>query len=262
MVSYDIRPIAPAEAATLRREFLAAHPVQIRYEIYHLHGWADYYALYVDGRAAGYGAVKGLDRLGDRDTLFEYYVRPAYREHARPLFGELLSATGVAYLESQTNLPLLTELVRAFAQRITERETLFAGGRATHWDLPEVNFRRRLPTDAAFAKSDTGQYVLDLRGEVVASGDLLTHYNPPFADIYMDVAAPYRRRGYGRYLVQELQRVCYAAGRVPAARCARENAASRATLLGAGMREVGRMVVGRPTLALPRKGGETHPGPP
>ena len=245
MPNLTVHPAILADITNLRHQFLKENPIQIRYEGYHLHGWADYYQLTVDGQAAGYGAVKGLDDLKARDTVFEYFLLPQYRPHARPLFEQLLAASGAPYLESQTNLPLLTELVRAYAQRITAPVLLFAAGEITAWPAPAgVHFRARREADTAFAKTDTGRYVLERDGELVASGDFLTHYNPPFADIYMEVAAPYRRRGYGRYLVQELQRVCRAAGYTPAARCRRENVASRATLLSAGFWETGRMLVG------------------
>jgi GNAT superfamily N-acetyltransferase len=81
----------------------------------------------------------------------------------------------------------------------------------------------------------------------VATGGFLTHSNPPYGDVYMAVAESHRRRGYGSYLVQELKRVCYEAGRRPAARCNAANVASRKTLEKAGMLPCGRMVMGRIT---------------
>ena len=47
-------------------------------------------------------------------------------------------------------------------------------------------------------------------------------------------AEPFRRRGLGAYLVQELKRVAYELGSVPAARCSPKNVASRRTLQKAG----------------------------
>jgi RimJ/RimL family protein N-acetyltransferase len=81
--------------------------------------------------------------------------------------------------------------------------------------------------------------------EVVGTGGFLLHYNPPFADVYMEVAAPHRRRGVGSFLVQGVIRECFLAGRVPAARCALENVGSRATLTRAGLRVCGYMLAGR-----------------
>ena len=72
-------------------------------------------------------------------------------------------------------------------------------------------------------------------GVVAATGGILCHYNVPYGDIFMGVAEPFRRRGYGSYLIQELKRVCYERGRIPAARCNASNVASRATLQKAGL---------------------------
>ena len=61
------------------------------------------------------------------------------------------------------------------------------------------------------------------------------HYNVPYADIYMDVVEPFRRRGFGSYLVQELKRFAYELGSIPCARCSPTNIASRKTLQNAGL---------------------------
>ena len=50
----------------------------------------------------------------------------------------------------------------------------------------------------------------------------------------MDVAEPYRGRGFGSYLVQELKRLAYELGSIPGARCNPTNIASRKTLQKAG----------------------------
>ena len=60
----------------------------------------------------------------------------------------------------------------------------------------------------------------------------------------MEMAEPLRRRGYGSYLIQELKRVAYEMGKVPAARCNVTNAASRATLQKAGMLPCARVLTG------------------
>jgi GNAT superfamily N-acetyltransferase len=61
----------------------------------------------------------------------------------------------------------------------------------------------------------------------------------------MEVAEPFRRRGLGSYLVQELKRVCYEAGKRPAARCNPTNEASRSTLQKAGFLPCGRLLTGK-----------------
>ena len=87
-----------------------------------------------------------------------------------------------------------------------------------------------------------GEWGLELAGEAVATGGLLFHYNRPYGDIYMEVAAPHRRLGFGSYLVQELKRICYEMGSVPAARCDPTNEGSRLALQRAGMFPCARIV--------------------
>ena len=51
----------------------------------------------------------------------------------------------------------------------------------------------------------------------------------------MEIAEPFRRRGFGSYLVQELKRAAYQLGSLPCARCSPDNVASRKTLQRAGL---------------------------
>lgn len=76
--------------------------------------------------------------------------------------------------------------------------------------------------------------LLEVSGEVAATGGILYHYNPPYGDIWMEVAEAFRGRGFGTYLVQELKRICREGGKVPCARCNTDNVASRKTFQKAG----------------------------
>jgi RimJ/RimL family protein N-acetyltransferase len=60
----------------------------------------------------------------------------------------------------------------------------------------------------------------------------------------MEVTEPFRRRGLGSFLVQELKRVCYEGGHVPGARCNPDNVASRRTLQKAGFVPYGHILKG------------------
>ena len=91
-----------------------------------------------------------------------------------------------------------------------------------------------------------GKYVLEKDGLIVATGGFMTYYNPPFADLYMEVHREYRRRGYGSFLLQEIKKRCYLSGRVPAARTSVDNHKSRRTLERAGMRVCGFLLRGVP----------------
>jgi GNAT superfamily N-acetyltransferase len=66
----------------------------------------------------------------------------------------------------------------------------------------------------------------------------------PFADLYIEVNEVYQRKGLGSFFIQELKKECYRNGRVPAARCSIDNAASKATLLKAGLKIAGYMLLG------------------
>ena len=84
---------------------------------------------------------------------------------------------------------------------------------------------------------------MEADGAIMAAGGFLCHYNPPYGDVYMEVAEAARSKGFGSYLVQEVKRVCYEAGRRPAARCNPDNPGSRRTLERAGLLPCGRLLV-------------------
>lgn len=70
----------------------------------------------------------------------------------------------------------------------------------------------------------------------------------PFADLYPEVERNFRRQGVTSFLLQELNKGYYVAGRLLAARRGPRNVGSRAALRKAGLRECGFMLTG--TLAL------------
>jgi RimJ/RimL family protein N-acetyltransferase len=84
-----------------------------------------------------------------------------------------------------------------------------------------------------------------LNAKAVGSGALLFHYNHPYCDVAMEMGEEYRRRGLGAYLVQELKRIAYEMGGIPAARCDPNNVASRKTLQKAGLVPSGHILVGK-----------------
>ncbi|MEL7123389.1 MAG: GNAT family N-acetyltransferase [Bacteroidota bacterium] len=82
-------------------------------------------------------------------------------------------------------------------------------------------------------------------GQVVADGGYLTHYNPPFVDLFMEVQENHRLKGIGSFLLQEIKKECYRLGKIPAARCSINNEASKATLLKAGFSIAGFVIQGK-----------------
>jgi GNAT superfamily N-acetyltransferase len=227
----------------LRRLFLQEHNCQIRYNAVHERGWSDSYLLLINNVEVGYGSVNAQDIRGTRETIFEYYLVPHVRNHASLLFRELILTSGVTLIESQSNVPLLTTMLHEFSENICAPVVLFEDHQVTDYTMPGIIFRM-LGEEEKIYNQDPGKYVLELNGEVIANGGFLLHYNMPFADLFMDVKEEYRRRGYGSYLLQEVKKQCYLAGRIPAARCNVSNPASKATLLKAGLKVAGHMLIG------------------
>lgn len=203
-------------------------------------GLADAYLLLVDGRRAGYGGVRNKY---DPGQLMEFYTLPSCRGLAQPMFRELLTASGATSIEAQTNMPLMVTMLFDAATDITQASILFADSFVSRLECPGAHLRLAEGGDRPPAAGD--ECILECDGEAVATGGFLCHYNPPYGDVYMSVVESARRKGFGSYIVQELKRVCYEAGRRPSARCNTDNVASRRTLQKAGFEPCGRMLVGK-----------------
>jgi GNAT superfamily N-acetyltransferase len=206
-------------------------------------GLADPYLILVDGRVSGYGAVSNKY---DKGQLMEFYTLPCVREIALPMFRELLAASAATHIGAQTNNPLLLLMLYDCAKNITAENVLFHDAFVSQLTCPKGVFRHSTPED----KGTDADWVIEADGAIVAWGGFLCHHNPPFGDIYMEVLESARRKGFGSYLVQELKRVCYEAGRKPAARCSATNAGSPRTLEKAGLLTCGRLLVGEVATSL------------
>lgn len=235
-----------AEIAKLHPLFRQKANCQIIHDSFWARGWVDAYAIEVDGRLAGYGGVATKYDLGN---LIEFYAFPAFEADAMAMGRELISVSGATHIEAQTNLPWMPQLLEAFGEDASTGALLFSESKTTKLVPPEGAHFCRFREDAGLTRKDgkpaEGPWVVEMEGFVVASGGVLTHYNPPYGDIYMEVDEAYRQRGIGSYLVQELKRVAYEAGNVPAARCNAANASSRKTLERAGFAMCGEMKLGK-----------------
>lgn len=211
-------------------------------------GWTQEYLFSVGGATVGYGSVAVSGPWKDKPTVYEYYVLPQYRSRMFDLFIALLAASGATMIETQSNDPLLTVMLHTFAQNVTSESILFHDKLTTTHSPSDAIFRRASPEDAAQVAGQQldseAKWVVAVGDTIAAAGDILFHYNRPYGDIYMKVAEPFRRRGIGTYLVQELKRVTYEGGSVPAARCNPKNIASRKTLQKAGFVPCGHILNG------------------
>lgn len=229
-----------------RQQFLSEINFQLRFHAVFERGWSDNYLIKQNDQIVGYALVKG-DSPGDRkDRLFEFFILPDFRAEAGRYFQELIDKTGVRFIQWQTNDRLIDGLSIAVCSPITEEAILFGQAIPANQVSPGVNFRLRREEDQIFEHHDepVGAYILELQGEVVATGGFLSHYNSPFVDLFMEVSPRHRRMGFGTYLVQEILKEAIHQGKIPAARCNPKNLASKNTLLKAGMKQVGKLMLG------------------
>jgi GNAT superfamily N-acetyltransferase len=241
----DIQRAAYLEVEAMRELYRHEARCQIIRDSHLRRGLADPYLIRVNGRLCGYGGIS--NKAPHR--LIEFYVQPAMRRFASPLLRELLAASGATAMAAQTNMPLMLMLLYECAQDITREAILFEDAEMTHHTCTQGVFRQATLADSATIfphhHEPVGDWVIDTAEGIVATGGFLTHYNPPYGDIFMEVRESARQRGFGRYLVQELKRVCYEAGKKPAARCDPTNMASRRTLESAGLLPCGYLLTGR-----------------
>jgi GNAT superfamily N-acetyltransferase len=225
-----------------RALFLQELNAQCRYDAAHTRKGTTQYLIRQGGRAIGYGALKDMHE--SRGTVFEFYLAPRFRNEAPAVLRSLVDTSGAEALECQTNDLFYTALVRQCSSEPTCDTILFAAGPSNGLQSPGAVVRPRRRHDRVFEhKAELiGDFVVDVGGDIVGTGGFLLHYNPPFADLFMEVRPDARRRGYGSFLIQELISECYLAGRVPAARTSVDNIASQRTLLKGGLRECGRMM--------------------
>jgi len=245
MREMSIAPCWLARIQPLRALFLQEINAQVRYDAAHTRPGSKPYIIRRNMRDIGYGSVKDMQSGGG--TIFEFYLLPAFRRDAAALLRELVQTSKADALECQSNDRFYAALVQSSCSSLT-CDTILYGAPGELSELPSAGavFRRRRRTDRIFRHEvePVGDFVVDVRGEVVATGGFLLHYNPPFADLFMEVRPDARRRGYGAFLVRHLIGECYLAGRVPAARTGVDNVASQATLRKAGLVECGRMLRG------------------
>jgi GNAT superfamily N-acetyltransferase len=244
----DVTPVPLQAILGMREDYRRELRCQIVHDSWHVRGFTTSYLLRLHGQVVGYGSVGGAP--GEpRDTLKEFFVFPAARAAALLLIRRLILTSEARWIEAQTNDPLLQLMLYDCATDWTSDTILFADLVTTAHPPPGAALRRLTATDHASVFPHTtepvGDWGLEHNNLIVATGGLLFHYNPPYGDLFMEVAPAHRGRGYATYLVQELKRICYELGRVPAARCSQMNHASRGALTAAGMLPCARILRGR-----------------
>lgn len=244
------------EILPLRVRYRAEANGQLVHDSLHLRaGWTKSYLLHAGERVAGFGSVAVGGPWKGKPTIFEFHVLPEWRGRAFDLFETVLAAGHPEFFEVQTSDSLLTVMLHAYGGEFASEKIVFRDEFTTSLPAMGATLRRvtsekesRQCFDERAGHSD---WQLELNADVVGQGALLFHYNYPYCDVAMDVAEDHRRRGFGAYLVQELKRIAYEMGGIPAARCDPNNIASRRTLQKAGFVPCAHIVVGRVTTLRP-----------
>lgn len=201
-------------------------------------GWARTYALGLDETLVGFGTVAIAGPWTGRPTILEFYVLPDHRRRAFDLFEAFVAASGARLMEIQSSDALLAVMLHTYAQQTSSEAIVFRDGSTTALPGHGAVLQPLTSDDdvrASLAERQGGpEFLLVVDGTPAGKGGILFHYNPPYGDVYMEIEEPFRGRGLGAYLVQELKRQAYEIGSIPAARCSTGNRASRKTLQRAG----------------------------
>ena len=251
-----MRTIVAASApdlASWRDQFRRQATGQIVHDSLHGRpGWTQAYLLKANDAAVGYGAVAVGGPWQGTHTVFEFHLATGFTAQAADFFAEFLRFSEATHFEVQTEPPLLHSLANSRVKAWTTDRIVYRDEQTTALPAPTgAVLRRATAADRSrlfeHHVEPVGDHLVERGGEIVATGGWLSHYNPPYRDLFMEVAAPHRRRGIGSWLLQELKRACREAGGIPCARCHPDNTASRACLIRAGFAPWCEIVIGELT---------------
>jgi GNAT superfamily N-acetyltransferase len=248
-MAIDSRITQLEEIVPFREHYRKEMNCQIIHDSIHSRaGWTQEYALVLDGTLVGYGSVAVDGPWREQPALYEFYVLPEHRMRMFDLFASLSVLCGAEVIEAQSNDRTLTVMLHTFARNLRAESILFEDAFKTLHEPLGAEFRAKTASDTEALRQhnldDGAGWVVTVNGQIAGAGGVLYHYNWPYGDVYMKVAEPFRRKGLGAYLVQELKAGCRASGRVPAARCNVQNLPSRKTLQRAGFVPCGNIVTG------------------
>ena len=106
----DISPVPLDEVLPLRDLYRREMNCQIIHDSLPGRGFGDLFLIRSDGRVAGYGFVMGY-RGEPKDMIREFFILPAYRSAALPIFRQLIAVSHATRIMAQTNDVLLTLLL-------------------------------------------------------------------------------------------------------------------------------------------------------
>jgi len=161
-IDIQVRKTEFAEIAPLRALYRHEAHCQIIRDSILGRGLADPYLILVDGRVAGYA---GVWNEHFKDRVMEFHALPQRRADVFPMFRELLAVSGATHIETQTNMPLMNNLLCDVATNISVENILFEDGPATILSCLGALFQPR----EADEDGPEGDWVVKMNGEVVAA---------------------------------------------------------------------------------------------
>jgi GNAT superfamily N-acetyltransferase len=241
----SVHLVALAEIVRWRDFYREEMHCQIIHDSIHSRpGWSLEYRLSLGANRVGYGSVAIAGPWKEYATIYEYYVIPQFRNRIFDLFSALITGSRARKIETQSNDSLLTAMLHTFGKDVQAESILYHDGMLTNLKPNGASFRfATAAEEPELSPTELESHgVVEFEGRVAGKGGILFHYNRPYGDIFMEVGAPFRNRGIGAYLVQELKRLCYQGGSIPSARCNLANVPSRKTLQKAGFVPCGHII--------------------
>ena len=234
----------------LRDRYCAEANHQIVHDSIHSRpGWTQSYLLHVGDSAAGFGSVAVAGPWTDKPTIIEFYVLPQWRGRAFDLFEAFIAASEPRFFEVQTSESLLTAMLFTYGCEFISESVVFRDELTTSLASQGATMKHVTSEQESLlcfeARRGESQWQIELDEKPIGTGGLTFHYNHPYCDVYMEIAETHRRRGLGAFFVQELKRIAYQMGGIPAARCNPANVASRKTLQKAGFVPFAHIVDGK-----------------
>src|SRR5882762_1406498 len=114
----DVSQVPLEEILPLRELYRQEVNCQIVHDSLPARGFGNVFLIRADGRVAGYGFVMGY-RGEPKDLVQEFFVLPASRGSALPMFRRLIETSQARRIEAQTNDVLLTLMLYDCATEIT-----------------------------------------------------------------------------------------------------------------------------------------------
>jgi GNAT superfamily N-acetyltransferase len=243
-------PASDQEVLPLRVRYRAETNGQIVHDSLHTRaGWTKSILFQHGDRTAGFGSVAIGGPWKDKPTVFEFYLLPEARGRAFDFFEAFVAASDAHFFEVQTSDILLTAMLHTYGSDLQSEKIVFRDELTTSLLVQAAALKRVTSEEESLRcfeeRAGQSEWTLELNATPVGSGALLFHYNHPYCDVAMEIKEEYRERGLGAYLVQELKRIAYGMGGIPAARCDPNNIASRRTLQKAGLVPFAHIVIGK-----------------